>query len=215
MKTAENIRIIGGADGPTSIFLAGRSGKQSVKVRIRNRIFQLRQKAVARRIRPNAHTLKEVAAFMKKHYGAVELSKKSREYQEQRECLKGSLIIAHRPELLGKWSTIPRPRVYNKESVLRMHEWLQRQKEQIARIPDDQLPMDFHIYRIRLGGGRMEIGIDYQWEIFGISYSGNQKEMKKLKRLSRRLHIYYGVSREDIQNRSERYSSLLAILASA
>lgn len=67
MKTAENIRIIGGADGPTSIFLAGRSGKQSVKVRIRNRIFQLRQKAVARRIRPNAHTLKEVAAFMKKH----------------------------------------------------------------------------------------------------------------------------------------------------
>lgn len=214
MKRAESIRIIGGADGPTSVFLAGRTGKRPVKVRIRNRIFQLRRKLIARRIRPNGHTLEEVALFMKKHYGAVELSRESREYREQREGLKGSLIIEHRPELLGGLRTIPGPRVYNESSIRRMHDRLEKQRERIAQIPDDQLPMDFHVYRIRLGSGRMEIGIDFKWDIFGVSYSGNKEEMKKLRRLSRRLYIYYGVSKQDIKNNSKRYSSLLTVLAS-
>ena len=214
MKAAESISIIGGADGPTSIFLAGRSGKRPLKIRIRNRIFQLRRNRIARRIRPNAPTLREVAVFMKKHYGAVELSRESREYKEQKECLKGSLMIEHRPELLGGLSAIPRPRVYEEASIRKLYDRLQRQRERIAQIPDEQFPMDFHVYRIRLGGGRMEIEIDYQWETFGISYSGNKKEMRKLRRISRRLYIYYGVSEEDIRNCSKRYSSLLTVLAS-
>ncbi len=214
MKAAESVNIIGGADGPTSIFLAGRSGKRPMKVRIRNWIYQLRRRAIARRIRPNAHTLREVTAFMKKHYGAVELSTESREYQEQRKCLKGSLIIEHRPELLGSLRKIPRSRVYDEAFIRKLEERLERQRERIAQIPEDQFSMDFHIYRIRLGGGRMEIEIDYQWDVFGISYSGDKKEMMKLKRMSRRLYIYYGVSKEDIANRSKRYSSLLTVLAS-
>lgn len=214
MTAVKSIHIIGGADGPTSIFLAGRTGKRSLKARIRNRIFQLRQKRIARRVRPRARTLKEVAAYMKKHYGAVELSRESREYKEQREGLKGSLILEHRPELLGDLRTIPRPPRWDEASVRRMHDRLERRRERIAQIPEDQFPMDFHVYQIRLGSGRMEIGIDFRWEIFGISYSGNQKEMKKLRRLGRRLYIYYGVSEQDMKDNSERYASLLAVLAS-
>ncbi|MCI8429762.1 MAG: sodium ion-translocating decarboxylase subunit beta [Lachnospiraceae bacterium] len=211
---AESVSIIGGADGPTSIFLAGRTGKRSLKVRIRNRIFQLRRKWIARRIRPNAHTLEEVVRFMKQHYGAREVSKESRAYREQRECLKGALVGRHRPELLGELRTIPRPDIYNEESVKKMFDRMQKQKERAAQIPDDQFPMDYHMYQIRLKGGKMEIEIDFQWDVFGISYSGDKKAMKRLRRLSRRLHIYYGVSKEDIRNHSKRYSSLLTVLAS-
>ena len=211
---AESVSIIGGADGPTSIFLAGRTGKCSLKVRIRNRIFQLRRKWIARRVRPNAHTLEKVVLFMKQHYGAREVSRGSRAYREQRECLKGALIGRHRPELLGELRTIPRPDVYNEESVKKMFDQMQKQKERAAQIPDDQFPMDYHIYQIRLEGGKMEIEIDFQWEIFGVAFSGDKKAMKRLRRLSRRLYIYYGVSKEDIRNHSERYSSLLTVLAS-
>ena len=142
---AESVSIIGGADGPTSIFLAGRTGKCSLKVRIRNRIFQLRRKWIARRVRPNAHTLEKVVLFMKQHYGAREVSRGSRAYREQRECLKGALIGRHRPELLGELRTIPRPDVYNEESVKKMFDQMQKQKERAAQIPDDQFPMDYHI----------------------------------------------------------------------
>ena len=95
-----------------------------------------------------------------------------------------------------------------------MYDWLQKQSERAAQIPDDLFPMDYHLYQIRTEGGRMEIGIDFRWNVFGISYSGDKKAMKKLKRLSRRLYIYYGVSEDDIKKNSERYSSLLTVLAS-
>ena len=60
----------------------------------------------------------------------------------------------------------------------------------------------------------MEIEIDYQWDILGISYSGDQKAMKTLKKMSRRLYLLYGVTKEDIQKQTKRYSSLLAALSS-
>ena len=211
---AESVSIIGGVDGPTSVFLAGRTGKRSWKVRIRNRIFQLRRKWIARRIRPSAHTLEEVVLFVKQHYGAREASRESRAYREQRECLKSALIGRYRPELLGELRTILRPDIYNEESIQEMFDQMQKQKERAAQIPDDQFPMDYHIYQIRLKGGRMEIEIDFQWDIFGVSFSGDKKAMKSLKRLSRRLYMYYGVSEKDIRNHSERYSSLLTVLAS-
>ena len=38
-KNAISISIIGGADGPTSIFTAGHSKKQPLKIRIKNSIY--------------------------------------------------------------------------------------------------------------------------------------------------------------------------------
>ena len=37
-KSKSKVSIIGGADGPTSIFIAGRTRKKPLKVRIRNKI---------------------------------------------------------------------------------------------------------------------------------------------------------------------------------
>ena len=56
--------------------------------------------------------------------------------------------------------------------------------------------------------------IDYTWNIFGMSYSGNKAVMKKFKKIARDLYGYYGVTEEDIVNKTERYSSLVTSLSS-
>ena len=39
-KSKNAISIVGGADGPTSIFIAGHSKKQPLKIRIKNSIYR-------------------------------------------------------------------------------------------------------------------------------------------------------------------------------
>lgn len=213
-KRKTNVSIIGGADGPTSIFIADKTEKRSVNMRIRNGIFKLRRKMIARRVRANAHTLRAVVAFMRREFGAVEISRASQSYRDQKNCLKESLIIKNRPELLGSLSVLEKPVEYNEESLREMFEQIQRRSELAAQVPDELLPMDFHIYKILRNDKEMEIGIDFKWDIFGVSYSGNKKTMREFRRISRRLYSYYGVTEEDIKNNTERYSSLLTVLAS-
>ena len=109
---------------------------------------------------------------------------------------------------------IPKPTDYTEESLREFFNQLQSRSEMISQIPDEEMPMDFHIYEITFDDGRMEMEIDYKWDIFGISYSGNKKIMKELRKISCDLYLYYGVTEEDIDNNTKRYSSLLTTLSS-
>ena len=55
----------------------------------------------------------------------------------------------------------------------------------IAEMPDNVIPMNFHLYEIRIGDDSLEMEIDYIWNIFGISYSGNKKVMKQFEKISK------------------------------
>ena len=129
-KSINQVSIINGEDGPTSVFIFGEVQKQSLKIRIRNAIYQSRRKRIEKRIAANPHTLAEVVQYAKVHYDLV------------------------------------------------------------------------------------EIEVDYTWNIFGISYSGNKSVIKRFKKIARDLYCYYGVSEEDIKNRTKRYSSLVTELSS-
>ena len=180
------VAIIGGADGPTSVFVAGRKKGIPLKHRVKNRIYKWKGKRAAKQIIAGERTLAETVAYAVDKYDAVEADITQRKYASQKKCLKGSLICRYKPELLGKLPEI---------------------------ISEEQMPMDFHIYEIGIGDGRLEMEIDYHWNIFGISYSGSKKSMNQMKAIARDLYLYYGVSEEDIQQKSERYHSLLAILS--
>jgi len=81
-------------------------------------------------------------------------------------------------------------------------------------IPDEMFPMDFHVYQIKVVDvGEIEFGMDTIWSVFGSSYSGSKKGMKKLHNISKDVHLYYGVTEEDIQNKTKRYSVLLTVLS--
>ena len=213
-KRASAVSIIGGADGPTSVFLAGRTGKRPLKIRIRNFLYKCKRKQIAKKIVPGAHSLEEVVSYAKNKYSAVEIDTTQHNYIEQRKNLKESLIITHKPDLLSDMKDIPKPTDYTEESLREFFNQLQSRSEMISQIPDAEMPMDFHIYEITVDDGRMEMEIDCKWDIFGISYSGSKKVMKELRKISCDLYLYYGVTEEDIDNNTKRYSFLLTTLSS-
>lgn len=211
-KAARAVSVIGGADGPTSIFIAGKTGKRPLKERVRRYFYQRRRKRVERKIKPGAHTLQEVTAYVVEKYHAVEMSEQQMSYIEQRKCLKESLIITNKPELLGDMNEIPKPKEYTEDTIKEMQRQIQLRSEMIADMPDDVIPMDFHIYEIHVDEGWMEIAIDHLWDILECSYSGNKKVMKLLKEMAQDIYLYYGVTQEDVENKSKRYSSLVTML---
>lgn len=152
------IGIIGGADGPTSVYIGGKKKRIPLKNKIRNKIYRWKRKRAEKKITAGARTLEEVVSYAVERYDAVE-------------------------------AVIPR------------------------KMYDLQNNMDFHIYEIKVGEGRVEIEMDYDKGVFGISYSGSKKVIKQMKEIVKDLYVYYGVSEDDIRNKSERYHALLAILS--
>ncbi|MDE7415786.1 MAG: sodium ion-translocating decarboxylase subunit beta [Lachnospiraceae bacterium] len=215
MKQAKAVTIIGGADGPTSVFIAGNTKKKSFKNRVRQLLYQYRRKRVEKRIYANPHTAQEVAAYAIEKYHAVEIPKTQENYIEQYASAKASLIHMHKPELLGGLDEIAHPDVFDEKSAKELYRQLQLRSDTAAKVPDSEMPMDFHIYEITIEDGHLEMAVDYVWDtILGMSFSGDQKAMKKLNMISHDLHLYYGVSKEDIKNKTKRYSSLVTILSS-
>lgn len=213
-KGVNTVSVISGADGPTSIFISGKIDRQSVKTRIKNVIYRYRRKKVEKTIATNPHSLYETVQYAKDKYGLTEVKSTDREYIEQRRCLKESLIVQHKPEILNEMQEIAKPD-YNDENFVREYiEKIKSRSEMIAAMPDNIIPMDFHIYRLKVGSGLFEMAIDYKWDMFELSYSGNKKQMKQLKMMSKDLNIYYGVSQSDIKNRTKRYMSLVTELSS-
>lgn len=80
-------------------------------------------------------------------------------------------------------------------------------------IPEEEVPMEFQMYELVMEKGHLEMVLEFQWNIFGVSYGGERKQMKKLKRIAQDLYSYYGVTEEDIKNKTERYSALVCALA--
>ena len=213
-KSKSEVSIIGGADGPTSIFIAGKTQKRSLKVKMQNAIYKHKLKRAEKKIVAGAHTLNELVQYATNKYDVVEINVAERKYIVQRINLKESLILQHKQEVLGEMKDIPTPDISNEESVRQYLDKIKARSEIIAEMPDDIIPMNFHLYEIRIGDDVLEMEIDYIWNIFGISYSGDRKAMKQFEKISRDLYIYYGVSEDDIKKRTERYSSLVAALSS-
>lgn len=212
-KSSSAVGIIGGADGPTSVFIAGRKRGIPLKHRIKNRIYKWKGKRAAKKITAGDRTLKEVVAYAVEKYHAAEADITQRKYAAQKTCLKESMISRYKPELLGELAEPERPNEFTPDTVKVLQEQFLARRKMIEAISDEQMPMDFHIYEIILGDGKLTMEIDYHWNVFGISYSGSKKTMKRMKEIAQDLYLYYGVSEEDIQQKSERYHSLLATLS--
>jgi hypothetical protein len=208
------VSIIGGADGPTSVFVAGKSKKRSVKIRIKNVIYRYKRRKVEKTIAAAPHSLDETVQYAKDKYKLIETASDDEEYLEQIKSLKESLILQHKPEVLGEMQVIPTPDYTDDKAVKEFLGKLKMRSEMINAMPDSILSMDFHLYRVRIGDGLFEMGIDFMWNIFGTSYSGNKKEMKQFEKISKELYLYYGVNTDDIQNRTARYSALVTVLSS-
>ena len=214
-KGAGSVSIIGSADGPTSIFIVGKGGRVKLTTRIQNYFRIIKRNRIKKQITANPHTLEEVVEWLKREHGAVEVSQQSHNYLEQKQSLKASLIMRHRPDLLGELMGLEPPEGEDVEAIKAFWEQIQEREKMAAEIADDIFPLDFHIYEVKWSeNDRMWIGVETVWQVIDGSFSGDKKTMKQLKKLFREIYLYYGVTAEDIKNETERYKSLLVTLCS-
>lgn len=220
-NNASAIGIIGGADGPTSVFMAGKvNGKKlPLKARLKHKWKQSRYKkrreTMEKTIVANPHTLDEVILYMKDKYGAVELSKESRRFMEQQKYLKESLILKYMPELLGDLPELEGPKDFDQKSLQEYMEKVNERTEMASQVPEELFPIDYHIYEMHFEGiGDIHFEVEKNWSFLSGGYSGKKKGMKKLGKINRDIYQYYGVTQKDIDEKSERYSLLLTVLAS-
>ena len=214
-KGAGSVSIIGGADGPTSIFIAGKGGRVKLTTRIQNYFRIIKRNRIKKQITANPHTLEEVVEWLKREHGAVEVSQQSHNYMEQKQFLKASLIMRHRPDLPGELINLELPEGEDVEALKAFCEKIQERRNRASEIADDIFPIDFHIYEIKWSENDcMRIGVETVWQVLDGSFSGDKKSRKQLEKLFKRLYLYYGVTAEDIKNETERYKSLLGVLCS-
>ena len=104
--------IIGGANGPTSVFVASKKGGKArvpLKHRLQRLFYKQRRKKVISKIIADPHTLDELVKYVKTKYNAVELLENDRKYHQQRKNCKSALVQRYHPELLGEDVKIGRP----------------------------------------------------------------------------------------------------------
>lgn len=214
-KLVQQTTIIGGEDGPVSVFIAGKGDdfKLPLKDRFRNKRYQMRRKRVEKRIRPEAHTKEETITYAKEKYGFLPLDETQRKYKSEKRCVREGIVYKHRPELLGELLNITTPDVSNEKSLREFYELLQERERKIEAISDEEVPMDFKMFELVIGKGHLEMVLDFRWDIFAVSYGGDRKQMRKLRRITQDLYSYYGVTEEDITNQTERYSALVSVLS--
>lgn len=223
LKMKQAVTIIGGANGPTSIFLAGRNRRNPGILRPRQWLLQtrcrIRRSRIERRIQAHPHTIEQTVCYAAEKYGAREVESNERIYEiRKREC-KSGLVQNSRPDLLA---SVPKQKPMTeaiRRDAKKLEQWLDRSEkridrmdEVIAAIPDEVFPMDFHLYKIHTEAGELELAVERIHGVFCVNWNG--KDRKRLQKILRSLYLYYGVSAEDIKKRSLRYQMLLSALAS-
>ncbi len=220
-KSASAVSIIGGSDGPTSIWIAGKNGKgkRSLKQRWHQYWYQKRRKKAEAQIVANPHTIDELISYMTEKYSAKELGSEDRTFIEERKNLKAALVQLYKPELLGELARIERPTEWTEDDLREFHRKIEAQHQMACNISDEEFTMDFYIYRIEdENQWQVEVIIEKLYERVAITYlrhggrNGKRKEAKG-RDIVTDLYLYYGVSQEDIDKRTERFSILVTTLA--
>lgn len=208
----ENATIIGGADGPTSVFVREKNRKKTFREKINDYFLNKKRKRISSSITVNPHTLEEVIAYAKAKYAAMETEQDSDKYQENFLSAKEWMMRTHAPELLCDCPNVSVPATFSEEAVREFVNQTEAVRNYVKQIPEETFQMDFHIYEIRNNDAVCDIVADFRWDFFSVSYAGEKKDIKGFDRINKELHTFYGVTETDIVNRTKRYSKLLEVL---
>ena len=203
--------IIGGEDGPTSVFIAGKDDgfKIPLRARIRKKQYQIRRKRVEKKIKSGAHTIKETILYAKEKYCLLPVEPTQLKYQNEKKSVKEAVIYKYKPELLGEFQHISAPDISDEKSMQEFYQLLEEREKIIETISKEEISMDFKMYELVQGNSHLEMVLDSKWNILYVNYGGDREQMRKLKKIAQDIYLYYGVTEEDIKNKTERYAALV------
>lgn len=218
-RRAASCQMIGGADGPTSVFIAGKEKnlRRRISRALRDRKNRRKRDKAGRSIVPGTHTIQEVILYAKERYGMVEMDSSYRGYEERKRSRKQNLIYRKRPELLQEEKRIPPPKDFRDEKALKEYtrqvmEWTAMRDREIDAIPPEVFPTDYHLFVSDKGmQGTLEMEVDMLYGDIAVSYFGGNGDT--MKAIVKDIYRYYGVSQEDIDHKTERYRELLMVLS--
>ena len=204
--------IIGGADGPTAVAVIKKNPKLTLRQKIEKCRYKIKRACVERTIKANSHTLDEVIDYIVNVHGFTEIV--NDEVQQEYEEMRASFILQYAPELLGEYAAMPRLKSESKEDIQAHIKQFQIRQQKAMEIPVEEFDIDFHKFQISLGdiNDNMYITVEKRFAYIGGGASGNKKEMRKFQRIFRDVHRYYGVTSEDIENKSKRYEQVVRAL---
>ena len=204
--------IIRGADGPTAVSVIKRNSKRTLKQKIEKFKYKLKRAYVEATIKPKSHSIEEVIDYIINVHGFVEIV--NDEVQQEYEEMRASFILQYAPELLGEYATMPRLKSESKEDIQAHIKQFQIRQQKAMEIPVEEFDIDFHKFQISFGdiNDNMYITVEKRFTYIGGGASGNKKEMRKFQRIFKDVHRYYGVTSEDIENKSKRYEQVVRAL---
>lgn len=205
---------IGKPDGPTAYFvIGGKNHKPTLKQRFQRWRFDKKKARVAKKVKANPHTLDEVCEYIKKSLGFEELSQESKVYQHEYKELRAGFLMQHAPQLLGEHRKRPQLAGESEEEIREFMDAVEAQKQVALQVPKEDFDIEFRMFKKKIGDGEQHILIEKCYGYIGGGASGNAKMVKQFKKVFRAVHCYYGVTKEDIENKTRRYEDYLKQLA--
>lgn len=210
----KNIRI-GGTDGPTSVFILKKNAKLTLKQRYQKLKYNYKKKRVEKKLTSSSHTFDEVMNYIVNVHGFREADSNAEEVLEEYREMRASFLIRYAPELLGEYAENPTLKSTDEEAVRKFLEQSRQRIQKAMEIPITKFDIDFYKYTKNLGDteDEMHIIIEKKYGHIGGGVSGSKKLLKKFDRIYKDIFRYYGVSKEDIENKSERYKDVVRALS--
>lgn len=214
-KNTSAVSVIGGADGPTSVFIAKKSHKRTLRQKLDRLMYQIRKTYVEKTLTSESHSMDEVMEYIVNKYGFVETDRDCSEIAEEYKQMRASFMMLYEPDLLGEYATPVKLRGESPEDVKYC---LKQNAERIKRameIPTTVFDIDFHKYEKAFDdtNDNMDIIIEKKYGYIGGGASGSKKLIREYHRIYKDVYRYYGVSEDDIKNKTRRYTDLVRVLS--
>ena len=211
-KEIHSIKASKKPDGATSYFVLSRDQKLTLKQRIQKTRFQLKKKWIEKHIAAEGHTIDEVCKYVQEKYGFREVTGKSAGIQYEYEEMRASFMMTHAPELLGEYAKHPELKGHSEEEIREFMEQIEARKEIAKKVRKENFDIDFHKFEKKMGDNEMHIIIEKKYEHISGGASG-KKTIKEFHKIFKDIYRYYGVTQEDIDQKTKRYETLIRRLA--
>lgn len=211
-KRAQAASVIRGEDGPTAVFIVSKDAKLTLRQKLERFKNKIKRFYVERIIRCESHTLDEVMEYLVNRHGFIEAegTENTEEYREMR----ASFIIQYAPELVGEYAVIPELKSKSHEDIQAYIRQTQAQIQRAMEVPKEQFDIDFHKFKkeFKDKNSNIEITIEKKYAYIGGGAGGSKKVIREFKRIEKDVYRYYGVTQEDIKEKSDRYQELVRTL---
>ncbi len=214
-KSASAVSVIGGADGPTSVFIAKKAAKLTIKQKMERLKHKIKKFYVEKTLKCESHSMDEVMEYIVNRYGFIKVARDSDEIAEEYRQMRASFLIQYAPELLGEYAVLPSLKSESPEDIETYLKKCDEQMKRAMEIPQTVFDIDFHKFKRVFAdvNAHMAIVIEKKYAYIGGGASGSKKLIKQYNRIYKDLYRYYGVTEKDVRNKSERYKDLVRTLS--